>query len=35
MDRGRIVGQGQHAELLQTCEVYQQLYERQLIAVPT
>lgn len=35
MDRGRIVGQGQHNELLQNCEVYQQLYERQLIAVPT
>ena len=30
MDRGRIVGQGRHDELLQTCETYQQLYERQL-----
>jgi ATP-binding cassette subfamily B protein len=34
MDRGRIVGQGQHDELLRTCETYQQLYERQLF-VPT
>lgn len=31
MDRGRIVGQGQHAELIQTCQTYQQLYERQLV----
>lgn len=34
MERGRIVGQGKHEELLQTCQVYQQLYERQLIATP-
>jgi subfamily B ATP-binding cassette protein MsbA len=34
MDRGRIVGQGKHDELLRTCETYQQLYERQLFAVP-
>lgn len=34
MDRGRIVGQGRHEELLATCEVYQQLYERQLIGSP-
>jgi subfamily B ATP-binding cassette protein MsbA len=34
MDRGRIVGQGRHDELLRTCETYQQLYERQLIAAP-
>ena len=34
MDRGRIVGQGRHEELLQTCETYQQLYERQLFATP-
>ena len=34
MERGRIVGQGKHEELLRTCEVYQQLYERQLIAAP-
>jgi subfamily B ATP-binding cassette protein MsbA len=34
MDRGRIVGQGKHEELLQTCETYQQLYERQLFAAP-
>lgn len=32
MDRGRIVGQGRHDELLRTCETYQQLYERQLFA---
>jgi len=32
MDEGRIVGQGKHEELLRTCEVYQQLSERQLIA---
>jgi subfamily B ATP-binding cassette protein MsbA len=34
MDRGEIVGQGKHNELLETCEVYQQLYERQLFAAP-
>ena len=34
MEKGRIVGQGKHAELLETCEVYQQLYERQLFAAP-
>ncbi len=31
MERGRIVGQGKHDELLSSCETYQQLYERQLI----
>jgi ABC-type multidrug transport system fused ATPase/permease subunit len=31
MDRARIVGQGKHEELLNTCETYQQLYERQLL----
>ncbi|HVT91053.1 MAG TPA: ABC transporter ATP-binding protein [Tepidisphaeraceae bacterium] len=30
MDRGQIIGQGQHDELLKTCPTYQQLYERQL-----
>jgi subfamily B ATP-binding cassette protein MsbA len=30
MERGQIVGQGKHDELLRTCETYQQLYERQL-----
>jgi ABC-type multidrug transport system fused ATPase/permease subunit len=30
MERGRIVGQGLHDELLKTCPTYQQLYERQL-----
>jgi subfamily B ATP-binding cassette protein MsbA len=34
IDRGRVVGQGRHDELVRTCEVYQQLYERQLIAAP-
>jgi subfamily B ATP-binding cassette protein MsbA len=37
MERGQIVGQGKHEELLETCETYQQLYERQLViprAVP-
>jgi ABC-type multidrug transport system fused ATPase/permease subunit len=32
MDRGRIVGQGKHDELLRTCPTYKQLYERQLFA---
>jgi ABC-type multidrug transport system fused ATPase/permease subunit len=31
MDRGRVVGQGRHDELLNTCETYAQLYERQLL----
>lgn len=31
LDRGRIVGQGQHDELLRICQTYQQLYERQMI----
>jgi ABC-type multidrug transport system fused ATPase/permease subunit len=30
MDRGKIVGQGKHEELLETCEIYRQLYEGQL-----
>jgi subfamily B ATP-binding cassette protein MsbA len=34
MEKGQIVGQGKHAELLETCEIYQQLYERQLFAAP-
>jgi ABC-type multidrug transport system fused ATPase/permease subunit len=34
LDRGQVVGQGKHQELLETCEVYQQLYERQLFATP-
>ena len=33
MDRGRIVGQGAHDELLARCPTYQQLYERQLVGV--
>jgi subfamily B ATP-binding cassette protein MsbA len=30
MDRGQIVGQGKHEELLVTCETYRKLYERQI-----
>jgi len=29
LDRGRIVGQGKHEELLATCETYKNLYDRQ------
>ena len=31
MDSGRIIAQGQHEELMQTCAVYQALYETQLV----
>ncbi len=31
MDKGRIVAQGQHEELIQTCTLYQSLYETQLV----
>ena len=31
MDNGRIVAQGQHEELMQTCPLYQSLYETQLV----
>ncbi len=31
IDRGRIVGQGQHEELMTTCQTYQNLYERQVV----
>jgi subfamily B ATP-binding cassette protein MsbA len=31
MDRGRIVAQGEHEELLESCETYKHLYERQLV----
>ena len=31
MDDGRIVAQGQHDELIQTCPLYQSLYETQLV----
>ncbi|QOV91844.1 ABC transporter ATP-binding protein [Humisphaera borealis] len=34
MEKGQIVGKGKHDELMRTCEVYQQLSERQLIAAP-
>jgi subfamily B ATP-binding cassette protein MsbA len=33
MDRGQIIGQGEHDELLENCPTYRQLYERQLIGV--
>ncbi len=29
MDRGRIVDVGTHAELLERCEIYQEVYESQ------
>jgi ABC-type multidrug transport system fused ATPase/permease subunit len=31
MDNGRIIAQGQHDELIQTCHLYQSLYETQLV----
>jgi ABC-type multidrug transport system fused ATPase/permease subunit len=31
MDDGRIIAQGQHEELMQTCQLYQSLYETQLV----
>ena len=34
MDRGQIVGQGSHDQLLRTCETYQQLYEHQIFGMP-
>src|SRR4029079_14475104 len=34
MDRGQIVGQGKHEELLASCQTYTQLYERQMF-MPT
>jgi len=34
MERGQIVGQGKHDELLRTCPTYAQLYERQLFIPP-
>lgn len=35
MEKGAVVGQGRHEELLRTCGTYQQLYERQLFAAPS
>ena len=29
LDKGHLVGVGTHAELLQSCKVYQELYETQ------
>ncbi|MHC4186337.1 MAG: ABC transporter ATP-binding protein, partial [Planctomycetota bacterium] len=31
MDQGQIIAQGQHDELIQTCALYQSLYETQLV----
>ena len=33
MDDGRIIAQGQHNELMQSCKLYQSLYETQLVKV--
>jgi len=33
MDKGRIIAQGQHEELMRTCPLYQGLYETQLITL--
>ncbi len=33
MDKGQIIAQGQHEQLMQTCPLYQSLYETQLITV--
>jgi len=35
LDKGQIVGQGRHDELLASCETYKNLYERQLFTAPT
>jgi ABC-type multidrug transport system fused ATPase/permease subunit len=34
LERGQIVGQGKHEELLRTCETYKQLYDRQIFTAP-
>jgi ABC-type multidrug transport system fused ATPase/permease subunit len=34
IDRGRVIGQGTHDQLIQTCPIYLQLYERQLMGIP-
>jgi len=31
MDKGHIIAQGQHDELMQICQLYQSLYETQLV----
>ncbi|MFC1780971.1 ABC transporter ATP-binding protein, partial [Planctomycetota bacterium] len=31
MDKGRILAQGQHEQLIRECQLYQNLYETQLI----
>jgi ABC-type multidrug transport system fused ATPase/permease subunit len=33
MDKGRIIAQGQHEKLMQTCSLYQSLYETQMITL--
>ncbi len=35
MDHGRIVAQGKHSELIKSCQLYQSLYETQLISTET
>jgi subfamily B ATP-binding cassette protein MsbA len=30
MEKGQMIAQGKHAELLATCDIYRQLYQRQL-----
>jgi ABC-type multidrug transport system fused ATPase/permease subunit len=34
LERGQIVGQGKHEDLLRTCDTYKQLYDRQIFAAP-
>src|SRR4029434_10028581 len=34
LDRGQLIGQGKHDELLKSCETYKNLYERQLFTAP-
>jgi ABC-type multidrug transport system fused ATPase/permease subunit len=31
MDKGKIIAQGQHEKLMQSCPLYQSLYETQMI----
>ncbi|KKL61824.1 hypothetical protein LCGC14_2191420, partial [marine sediment metagenome] len=32
LDEGKIVAQGKHAELMQSCDLYKSLYETQIVA---
>jgi ABC-type multidrug transport system fused ATPase/permease subunit len=34
LDKGQVVGQGKHDELLRTCETYKNLYDRQIFTAP-